>query len=179
LRRLSCRLESAPALKLARFVSNALHRKKAVQLRKLGRASTDNRSFARHEHTITCLTSRIATRFAPGPREQLGVWGPGIRWMRRMHFTAKAIVVSLAVVLPLLALMGCWSRGTDQVLQRAATPRGRHVEVASGLVRWAHAQERPASCPASRRSSWRCAPWPACATAATSTSGSTTCSRAW
>ena len=59
-----------------------------------------------------------------------------------MHFTAKAIVVSLAVVLPLLALMGLLVKGqVDQVLQQRREATRQVVEVASGLVRWAHAQE--------------------------------------
>ncbi len=79
---------------------------------------------------------------AAGPQEHLGVWGLGVRWMRRMHFTAKAVVVSLAVVVPLVALMGLLIQSqVGQALQQRKEATRQVVEVASGLVRWAHAQE--------------------------------------
>lgn len=80
--------------------------------------------------------------------EPLGLWGPGVRWMRRLHFTAKAVVVSLAVVLPLLALMGMLVKGqVDQIVQQRREATRQVVEVASGVVRWAHAQEAAAKLP--------------------------------
>jgi methyl-accepting chemotaxis protein len=82
------------------------------------------------------------------PAEDLGLWGPGVRWMRRMHFTAKAVVVALALVLPLLALMGLLVKGqVDQMMQQRKEATRQVVEVASGLVRWAHAQETAAKLP--------------------------------
>ena len=82
------------------------------------------------------------------PADDLGLWGPGVRWMRRMHFTAKAVVVSVAVVLPLLALMGMLIKGqVDQIVQQRREATRQVVEVASGLVRWAHAQETAAKLP--------------------------------
>ena len=130
----------------------------------------------------TAIPARAAFR-APAPHadaERLGVWGPGIRLLRRMHFTAKAVLVSMAVVLPLLTLVGGILKGqVDQTLQQRREATRQVVEVATGMVRWAHAQGWPARFRASRPSSWPKAPWPPCATAATNTSGSTTCSRAW
>jgi hypothetical protein len=64
-------------------------------------------------------------------------------------------------------------------LQARMDATRQHVEVAHGVVAWAHAQEAGGKLTARRRSSWRGRPSGRCATTATNTSGSTTCSRAW
>ena len=74
--------------------------------------------------------------------EQLGLWGPGVRLLRRMHFTAKAVLVALALVLPLLALMGWMAMiQVDQATQARRDATRQAVEAVSGVLRWAHGQE--------------------------------------
>ena len=66
--------------------------------------------------------------------EQLGVWGPGVRLLRRMHFTAKAVLVALALVLPLLALMGWMAMSqVDQAMQARRDATRQAIAIARRL----------------------------------------------
>jgi methyl-accepting chemotaxis protein len=74
--------------------------------------------------------------------ERLGPWGPGVRLLRRMSFTAKAVLVAMALVLPLLALMGWLMKlQVDQAGSARREATRQSVEVAAGILKWAHAQE--------------------------------------
>ncbi|MCZ8292675.1 MAG: methyl-accepting chemotaxis protein [Hylemonella sp.] len=72
-----------------------------------------------------------------------GFWAPGVRLFRQMRFMSKALVISLAFVLPLLLMLGF--QVNNQYLK---TMRDReiatrqHVEIAHGLLVWAQAQEQ-------------------------------------
>ena len=71
-----------------------------------------------------------------------GIWAPGVRLFRQMRFAAKALIISLAFTLPLLALLGWQMQAQyDQGLQARMDATRQHVEVAHGLIVWAHAQE--------------------------------------
>jgi len=71
-----------------------------------------------------------------------GVWAPGVRLFRNLRFAAKALIISLAFVLPLVALIGweLWTEGHDALQARMDATR-QHVEVAHGVLAWAHGQE--------------------------------------
>ncbi|MCB1996501.1 MAG: cache domain-containing protein, partial [Rhodoferax sp.] len=72
-----------------------------------------------------------------------GPWAPGVRLFRQMRFGHKAAIISLAFLLPLLALVG-WLLSTvsaDALADRQDATRQR-VEVAHGVLAWAHARER-------------------------------------
>jgi len=71
-----------------------------------------------------------------------GVWAPGVRLFRRLGFSAKAAIISLAFMLPMLGLLG-WTllNQADQSLQARRDALRQHVEIAHGLLGWAHAQE--------------------------------------
>jgi methyl-accepting chemotaxis protein len=59
-----------------------------------------------------------------------------------MHFTAKAALVALALVLPLLALMGWMAKSqVDQAMQARRDATRQAVEAVSGVLRSALAQE--------------------------------------
>ena len=101
-------------------------------------------SIAQPAHAAT--ESPTASGF--GAAEHLGVWGPGVRLLRRMHFKAKALLVSLALVLPLVALVGWMFKGqVDQALQQRREATRQVVEVAAGLVQWAHGLEKAGTMP--------------------------------
>lgn len=72
-----------------------------------------------------------------------GFWAPGVRLFRQMRFMSKALVISLAFVLPLLLMLGF--QVNNQYLKtmrdREAATR-QHVEIAHGLLVWAQAQEQ-------------------------------------
>ena len=71
-----------------------------------------------------------------------GFWAPGVRMFRSMRFTAKAVTITLTVVLPLLGLIVWLLHGQDvQELQDRQNATRQHVEVAYGVLTWAHAQE--------------------------------------
>ncbi|MEQ1685259.1 MAG: methyl-accepting chemotaxis protein [Burkholderiaceae bacterium] len=71
-----------------------------------------------------------------------GVWAPGVRLFRALRFTAKAAIISLAFIVPLLGLLG-WQLKTqsEHAMQARMDATRQHVEVALGIVQWAHAQE--------------------------------------
>ena len=71
-----------------------------------------------------------------------GLWAPGVRLFRNLGFTAKALIISLAFVLPMVGLLG-WQLKVQEAtaLQAREDATRQHVEVAHGLLAWAHAQE--------------------------------------
>jgi methyl-accepting chemotaxis protein len=71
-----------------------------------------------------------------------GLWAPGVRLFRRLTFTSKAVIISLAFMLPMLGLLG-WTlhNQADQLLQARLEAVRQHVQMAHGLLAWAHAQE--------------------------------------
>ncbi len=71
-----------------------------------------------------------------------GFWAPGVRVFRNLNFAAKALIVSLAFVAPMLALLA-WAlqEQHQQALQDRMHATRQHVEVAHGLLAWAQAQE--------------------------------------
>ena len=77
-----------------------------------------------------------------------GVWAPGVRLFRKLRFTAKAVIISLAFLLPLLGLLA-WQLKTqsDQAMQSRMDATRQHVEIAHGIIAWAHAQEAAGKMP--------------------------------
>jgi methyl-accepting chemotaxis protein len=77
-----------------------------------------------------------------------GVWAPGVRLFRSLHFAAKAVILSLAFLVPLVGLLG-WllnSMQTEAMAARQDSVR-QHVEVAHGVIAWAHAKEAAGELP--------------------------------
>ena len=77
-----------------------------------------------------------------------GVWAPGVRLFRSLHFAAKAVILSLAFLVPLVGLLG-WllhSMQADALAARQDSVR-QHVEVAHGVIAWAHAKEAAGELP--------------------------------
>jgi methyl-accepting chemotaxis protein len=70
-----------------------------------------------------------------------GVWAPGVRLFRRLGFTAKAVIISLAFMLPMLGLLA-WTlqNQSDQALQARRDALRQQVQLAHGLLVWAHAR---------------------------------------
>ena len=65
-----------------------------------------------------------------------------MRLFRRLGFTAKAVIISLAFMLPMLGLLG-WTlqNQSEQALQARHDALRQQVQLAHGLLVWAHAQE--------------------------------------
>ncbi|HEX5805775.1 MAG TPA: methyl-accepting chemotaxis protein [Macromonas sp.] len=71
-----------------------------------------------------------------------GFWAPGIRLFRCLRFSAKALIISLAFLLPLLGLILWQLVGqTNQAMQDRMDSTRQNVEVAHGVLAWAHSQE--------------------------------------
>jgi methyl-accepting chemotaxis protein len=70
-----------------------------------------------------------------------GFWAPGVRLFRAMNFAAKATILSLAFVIPLMSLIG-WLVHTQysEAMSARMEATRQHVEVAHGIVQWAQAQ---------------------------------------
>ncbi|WP_025916874.1 methyl-accepting chemotaxis protein [Herminiimonas sp. CN] len=77
-----------------------------------------------------------------------GIWGPGVRTFRNLRFTAKAAIISLAFMLPMLALIG-WllNAEVEQAVQARMDATRQHVEIAHGILAWAHGQETSGKLP--------------------------------
>jgi methyl-accepting chemotaxis protein len=71
-----------------------------------------------------------------------GIWAPGVRLFRRLGFSAKAVIISLAFMLPMLGLLA-WTlqNQSAQALQSRGDALRQQVQLAHGLLAWAHAQE--------------------------------------
>jgi len=77
-----------------------------------------------------------------------GLWAPGVRLFRRLRFTTKAVIISLAFLLPLLGLLGWQIQAqADQALQARLDATRQLVEVAHGVIAAAHAQEAAGTLP--------------------------------
>jgi len=81
-------------------------------------------------------------RLSDGFFSHHGVWAPGVRLFRQLHFSAKAALISLALVLPLLALV-LWqvSARNAEALQARLDNAHAQTAVAHGILTWAHAAE--------------------------------------
>jgi methyl-accepting chemotaxis protein len=71
-----------------------------------------------------------------------GIWAPGVRLFRNLGFAAKALILSLTFLVPLVLLVG-WLLKTnaDESMRARMDATRQHVEVAHGIVEWAYAQE--------------------------------------
>ncbi len=71
-----------------------------------------------------------------------GIWTPGVTLMRNLGFKSKALVVSLALLIPMLALIAwlMWNHTEAALADRMKSTR-QHVEIAHGIVVWAHARQ--------------------------------------
>ncbi|MBT9502600.1 MAG: cache domain-containing protein [Burkholderiaceae bacterium] len=71
-----------------------------------------------------------------------GAWAPGVRLFRRLRFASKAIIISIAFMVPMLGLLG-WllTSQYEQGMQARMDATRQHVEVAHGVLVWAQAQE--------------------------------------
>ncbi len=71
-----------------------------------------------------------------------GIWTPGVVLMRNLSFTGKAVLISLAFLVPMLLMVG-WLLNiqTEDALRARKDATRQHVEVAFGVLTWAHQQE--------------------------------------
>jgi len=72
-----------------------------------------------------------------------GLWAPGVRLFRNLRFAAKAVIISLAFMLPMLALLG-WllQASAEEAMQMRMDATRQHVEIAHGVLEWAEGEER-------------------------------------
>ncbi len=92
------------------------------------------------------LSTRSSSREARGTKDGFfahhGLWAPGVRLFRQLPFSAKAVLISLAMVVPLLALL-MWqvhARNHDARQARLEATQAQ-TAVALGILKWAHAAE--------------------------------------
>ncbi|QPF75297.1 HAMP domain-containing protein [Roseateles sp. DAIF2] len=71
-----------------------------------------------------------------------GLWAPGIRLFRNLRFASKALLISACFALPMVALIVWQLQGAAaDALQARQDATRQHVEVAHGVLRWAHGLE--------------------------------------
>ncbi len=94
------------------------------------------------QHHIEVSTAPSSTRLPGEFFRYHGFWAPGVRLFRVQPFSVKALLITLAFVVPLLSLLVLQMRWQYlQAMQERMTATQGHVEVAHGVVAWAHAQE--------------------------------------
>ena len=77
-----------------------------------------------------------------------GIWAPGVRAFRNLRFSTKAAIISLAFMLPMLALVGWLLKSDmDSTMQSRMDATRQHVEIGHGILVWAHAQETSGKMP--------------------------------
>ncbi len=70
-------------------------------------------------------------------------WSPGVQLFRALRFRAKMLLVAAVVVLPLMALVaGQMVQQSNTDMQSRRDAIRQHVEIASGVLRWAYDQEQ-------------------------------------
>lgn len=71
-----------------------------------------------------------------------GIWTPGVVVMRNLEFQAKALLISLTFLVPMLGLIA-WMMisQTDEAMQSRMNATRQHVEVAHGVLAWAQGRE--------------------------------------
>jgi methyl-accepting chemotaxis protein len=71
-----------------------------------------------------------------------GLWAPGVVVMRNLGFHAKAVLISLTFLIPMLGLtVWLMTSQTDQAMQNRMDATRQHVEVAHGVLVWAQSRE--------------------------------------
>jgi len=77
-----------------------------------------------------------------------GLWAPGVRLFRRLGFNAKAVIISLAFMLPMLGLL-VWTlhNQSEQVVQARREALQQQVRVAHDLLGWAQTLEAKGKLP--------------------------------
>ena len=102
------------------------------------------------DHAIAASGTATALPAAPrgGFFAHHGIWAPGVRLFRGVNFAAKALIISLSFMLPMLGLLG-WTlhNQSQQALQARLDAVRQHVQIAHGLLAWAHAQESRGALP--------------------------------
>ncbi len=72
-----------------------------------------------------------------------GIWAPGVRLFRSLNFAAKALIISVAFMLPTLLTMAWMLKSdSDRAYQARMDATRQHVEAMHGVLTWAHAQEQ-------------------------------------
>ncbi|MBT9505134.1 methyl-accepting chemotaxis protein [Rhodoferax sp.] len=76
------------------------------------------------------------------PIQAHGIWTPGVILMRNLGFKAKAVLITVAFLVPLLSLVG-WLliSQTNNAMQERMNSTRQHVEIAHGVIAWAHSRE--------------------------------------
>ena len=86
--------------------------------------------------------SGIDKRGADGFFTHHGIWAPGVRVFRRLKFSAKALIISIAFTAPTLGVL-VWQAFSEyqQLLDARTEATRQHVEVAHGVLVWAQRKE--------------------------------------
>lgn len=72
-----------------------------------------------------------------------GVWAPGVRLFRRLHFLAKALIISAAFIVPSAVLLLWQGMGAhDQALNAKRALTREHVELALAVLQQAHQDQQ-------------------------------------
>jgi methyl-accepting chemotaxis protein len=82
------------------------------------------------------------------PIQAYGIWAPGIVLMRSVNFKTKALVISMAFLIPMCGLI-FWllNNQAEQALQDRKNATREHVEVAHGMLAWAYEKETSGELP--------------------------------
>ena len=88
------------------------------------------------------MTFAASQHPSSSPLQAHGLWAPGIVFMRNVSFATKALVISLAFLIPMCGL-SLWQLQTHAagMLEARQDSTREHVEIAHGVLQWAYARE--------------------------------------
>jgi len=91
---------------------------------------------------IKFLTNMNQSVMARSAWEAHGIWSPAVVMMRNARFGLKALIISIAFLVPMLSVVIWLLLGQDRsAFEDRQNSTRQHVEVAHGVLTWAHGLE--------------------------------------
>lgn len=89
------------------------------------------------------LTTPAQPSFGPRSVAFHAILSPGVRCFQRLRFAGKALLISMSFMLPMVALiLGLLANQAREARQARMDATRQHVEVAHGVLVWAHGLEQ-------------------------------------
>ncbi len=89
------------------------------------------------------LTTPAQPSFGPRSVAFHAILSPGVRCFQRLRFAGKALLISVSFMLPMVALiLGLLANQAREARQARMDATRQHVEVAHGVLVWAHGLEQ-------------------------------------
>ena len=113
-----------------------------IRAEPIGALTTDSLAYTLAVPAKRRATASTRTPGSDGFFAHHGIWAPGVRLFRALNFASKAVIISLAFMLPMLGLL-TWllTSQTQDAMQARMNATRQHVEIAYGVIGWAQGEE--------------------------------------